>query len=73
MPAAEVVLDFLQLLMDALAGEGLSYRIAAQVENVDSEMSMLTDTGFDDVRLTDHDVILARNDVDISRSLHGNY
>ena len=72
-PAEEVVLDFLQILMDALQAEGLSYNIAAQVENIDSEMPMFTDTGIVDVRLTDYDVLLARNDVEISRPMNTNY
>lgn len=72
-PAEEVVLDFLQILMDALQAEGVSYYIASQVENIDSEMPMFTDTGIDDVRLTDSDVILARSDVEISRPMRGNY
>ena len=52
-PAEEVVLDFLQILTAALQAEGLDYRVAAQVENMDIEMPMFTDTGIDDVRLTD--------------------
>ena len=71
--AEEVVLDFLQILMDALQAEGLSYNVAAQVENIDSEMPMFTDTGIVDVRLTDYDVILARSDVEISRPVSANY
>jgi endonuclease/exonuclease/phosphatase family metal-dependent hydrolase len=62
-PAAEVVLDFLQILMDVLHAEGLDYHVAAKVENIDVEMPMFTETGIDDVRLTDYDVILARGDV----------
>lgn len=72
-PAEEVVIDYLQLLMDALAAEGLSYDIAAQVETIDTEMPMFTNTGFDDVRLTDLNVILARRDVDISRPVSAHY
>lgn len=72
-PAEEVVLDFLEILMDALQAEGLEYRVAADVENIDVEMPMFTDTGIDDVRLTDYDVILARRDVEISRPMRGNY
>ena len=66
-PAEEVVLDFLQILMDALQAEGLSYQVAAKVENIDIEMPMFTDNGIDDARLTDSDVILARSDVIVSR------
>ena len=72
-PAEEVDLDFLQILMNALQAEGLSYNIAAQIENIDSEMPMFTDTGVDDIRLTDYDVILARSDVEISRPVNANY
>ncbi|RKU14795.1 endonuclease [Candidatus Poribacteria bacterium] len=72
-PAEEVVLDFLQILMDALQAEGLNYQVAAQVENLDIEMPMFTDTGIDDVRLTDYDVILSRSDVVISRPMSTNY
>lgn len=71
--AEEVVLDFLKLLMDALTAEGLNYQVAAQVENIDIEMPMFTDTGLDDVRLTDYDVILTRNDVGISRQTNENF
>ncbi|MDE0396954.1 MAG: endonuclease/exonuclease/phosphatase family protein [Candidatus Poribacteria bacterium] len=71
--AEEVVLDFLQILMDALQAEGLSYQVAAQVANLDIEMPMFTDTGIDDVRLTDYDVILSRSDVVVSRPMSANY
>ena len=71
--AEEVVLDFLQILMDALQAEGLSYQVAAQVENLDVEMPMFTATSIDDVRLTDYDVILARSDVEISNPMTANY
>ncbi len=71
--AEEVVLDYLQILMDALQAEGLSYQVAAQVENLDIEMPMLTDTGINDVRLTDYDVLLARSDVAVSRSMTANF
>lgn len=72
-PAEEVVIDFLQVLMGALQAEGLDYQVAAQVQNIDVEMPMFTDAGIVDVRLTDFDVILARSDVAISRSVSANY
>ena len=72
-PAEEVVMDFLQILMDALQAEGLDYQIAAQIQNIDIEMPMFTDTGIVDVRLTDFDVLLARSDVSISRATSENY
>lgn len=72
-PAEEVTMDFLQILMSALQAEGLSYQVAAQVENLDIEMPIFTDTGIDDVRLTDYDVILSRSDVAVSRPMSANY
>lgn len=72
-PAEEVAMDFLQILMGALRAEGLDYQVAAQVENLDVEMPMFTDTGIVDVRLTDYDVILSRSDVTVSRPTSANY
>lgn len=72
-PAEEVVLDFLQILMGALQAEGLDYQVAAQIENIDVEMPMFSDTGIVDIRLTDFDVLLTRSDVAISRSMSANY
>ncbi len=72
-PAEEIVLDFLEILMDALHAEGLDYQIAASVENLDVEMPMFAETGVDDVRLTDRDVILARSDVPVSRPVNANF
>ena len=71
--AEDIVLDYLQILMDALQAEGLNYQVAAQVENIDVEMPMFTDTGIVDVRLTDFDVILSRGDVAVSRPMSENY
>ncbi len=75
-PAEEVVLDFLEILMSALQTEGLNYQVAAKVQNFDVEMPMSAEgsfTQYDDVRLTDFDVILARDDVTFSRPMSANY
>ncbi len=75
-PAQDVVFDYLQILVDALAARGLDYRVAGVVENFDVEVPMLVDPSvpsFDDVRLTDFDVILARGDVETSRVAAVNY
>ena len=53
--------------------EGLDYQVAAKVQNFDVEMPMGSFTEYDDVRLTDFDVILARSDVTISRPVRMNY
>lgn len=72
-PAEEVVMDFRTVLLQALKAEGLDYRIAAEVENIDVEMPMFTDVGIVDIRLTDYDVILARSDVATSDPTGVNY
>ena len=72
-PAEEVVLDFLEILMEALRAEGLNYQVAAKVQNFDIEMPMGSFVDYDDIRLTDFDVILARDDVTVSRPTTLNY
>ncbi len=71
-PAETVVLDFEAILMAELAARGLNYNIVARVENADVEVPRANAT-FDDVRLTDHDLILARADVEADPSILGNY
>jgi hypothetical protein len=68
-PAEDVVLDFLQILLDELAERGAHYRVIASVENFDGELPHFTGdpaTSFD-LRLTDRDVIIARADVPTSQ------
>lgn len=72
-PAEEVHFDFLEIMMEALQTEGLNYQVAAKVQNFDIEMPMGSFTEYDDVRLTDFDVILARSDVTVSRPVNMNY
>lgn len=59
-PATTVALDFVQILLDALAGRGLQYEVAIQAVNSDHELPSAL--GFD-VRQTDRVVILARADL----------
>lgn len=66
-------MDFRSVLHDALRAAGLDYYIVAEVENIDVEMPMFTETGIVDVRLTDYDVILARSDVAVSRPTQANF
>lgn len=61
--ANEVWLDYLELLEAALADRELDYEVAVVVDRVDTEIPMIGETGFDDLRLTDRDAILVRNDV----------
>ncbi len=72
MPAETVVLDFEAILMAELTARGLHYNVVARVENADVEVPRANAT-FDDVRLTDHDLILARADVEADPSILGNY
>ena len=63
-PAGTVAYDFLAILLDELAARGKSYAAVATVENVDAQAPGFTETGLvQDIRLTDHDVMLARTDL----------
>jgi hypothetical protein len=63
-PAETVAYDFLALLRDALAARGKSYAVVATVQNVDAQAPGVTAAGLvQDIRLTDHDVMLARTDL----------
>jgi len=67
-PATTVVLDFLQLLVDALRARGLTYVTVVTRTGLDLEAPMSTGTDsagptYDDLRFTDRDVILARGGV----------
>src|SRR5262245_8167484 len=59
-PAPTIVLDYVQLLLDALAARGLAYEIVATSVGWDVELPSAL--GFD-VRHTDREVILARADL----------
>jgi hypothetical protein len=74
--AEHVFLDQLEVLMQALQAAGLDYRVIGVVENLDVEAPMLMGTAppsFDDVRLTDFDVLLARSDVETANVAEVNY
>lgn len=75
-PAETVFLDQMDVLMTALAAAGLDYREVGSVENLDVEAPMLTSVSplsFDDIRLTDYDVLLARADVITANVAEVNY
>jgi endonuclease/exonuclease/phosphatase family metal-dependent hydrolase len=59
-PATTVELDYVQILLDALAARGLQYEVVVQSINFDAELPSAL--GFD-VRHTDREVILARTDL----------
>ena len=61
-PASVVVIDYLQVLIEALAARGAHYAVVSASTNSDVELPMLNPVtgGIDDARLTDQDAILAR-------------
>lgn len=65
-PAEDVALDFLDLLLTALADRGLDYAVVARTTTVDIEVPMTVPTGADDIRITDQEVILALPEVEIA-------
>jgi endonuclease/exonuclease/phosphatase family metal-dependent hydrolase len=72
--ATAVTYDFLQLLLDALAAEGVTYRVASRSDNSDVEFPGTTDgQTFFDVRYRDADVILARSDVSTTGAVDGQF
>jgi hypothetical protein len=74
-PAEALSLDVLPVLLGELEARGLHYREVARVRNADVELPLLTSAApsFDDVRVTDFDLILARADVDVGGVRTGNY
>lgn len=78
-PAENLVYDYLDILLNALAAKGLHYEVAVVVENADVELPMLIEISeeevpaFVDLRMVDRDVILVRGDIAFSNSIAANY
>ena len=79
-PARQVVFDYLQILVDALAARGARYALVSSANEIDVELPMFNlQTGrVDDVRLTDRDAILVRTDLPpgqlrVGNAQHGNF
>jgi endonuclease/exonuclease/phosphatase family metal-dependent hydrolase len=79
-PAQTVAYDYLQILLDELGRRGLHYHVASQVTDADMELPAVAGidpaTGaplFNDIRLTDRDVILARDNVFTANPMGANY
>ncbi|MCZ6676703.1 MAG: endonuclease/exonuclease/phosphatase family protein [Candidatus Poribacteria bacterium] len=72
--ATEVQLDFLAILLAALESRGLHYQVVDESINLDAELPAATSpTAFFDVRMTNRNVILAREGVEITNSISKNY
>jgi endonuclease/exonuclease/phosphatase family metal-dependent hydrolase len=57
-------LDYLAILLEALRRQGGHYEVVSEIQDVDVELPLVTGPGaFDDIRLIDRDVILARTDL----------
>ena len=73
--AEAVVIDFYTVLDDALKDRGLCYK-AFTIDNADVELPMTdsqSSTGFSDVRLVDHDVLLVHCDLPARKVLARNF
>ncbi len=77
--ADTVMFDYITILQAALATRDLNYHVAVTSTNADIELPMIAGVDengaplFNDVRLTDHDVILVKDGVDYSAPYAGNY
>jgi len=75
-PAEDVLMDYLDIFMATLNAYGLHYKVAAKVQNMDIELPMLTSVDpllFDDMRVTDFDVMLVREYVNVTEVVEKNY
>lgn len=67
------VLNYVDILMQALSNRGLSYDPAFVTETWDVEVPIFNGQGLDDLRLTEMLVILVRSDVDWSNATGATY
>jgi endonuclease/exonuclease/phosphatase family metal-dependent hydrolase len=75
-PASTPVYDFVALLLAALEERGLHYRQVSNTVSFDVEVPVYTGAvpiPFDDIRLTDHEVVLAAEGVDTSNPMGSKY
>jgi hypothetical protein len=75
-PAVDTLYNYLGILMRALRANGAHYKVAGVVQDTDIELPMVVSQdplAFDDVRLTDFDVILVRQDIRVSDVVAQNF
>lgn len=72
--ATDEELNFLDILIDELEERGASYSPVVISKGFDIEMPLAVSlTQLDDIRLVDHEVLLARDDVQIGNTVAGHY
>jgi endonuclease/exonuclease/phosphatase family metal-dependent hydrolase len=71
--AETVVVDFLDMIVSALDGRGLDYAVAATAETSDVELPADSPDGPTDVRITDRNVLLVRDDHETRRAATDTY
>lgn len=72
--ATEIVLDFLTTLLSEIEAQGGRYRLVGIVEDTDVEIPRLNaDFSLTDIRLTDYDAVLAREDVSVANVVAQNF
>lgn len=71
--ATAVAYDFVALLLDSLSARGASYSVASLTHVFDVQVPVLTGGAIPliDVRISDREVVLARNDVAVSNAQGG--
>ncbi len=73
-PATDVFVDQLAILLTTFAARGLHYRVAAVQEGFDAELPYIDDVdGPADLRITDRDVLLVRDDLTFENASSGNF
>jgi len=75
-PATDTLYNYLGILLRALRANGADYKVAGVIQDTDIELPMIVSQNplaFDDVRLTDFDVILVRHDIRVADVVTQNY
>lgn len=75
-PAEDILMSYLDEFMATLKAFGLSYKVAAKIQNFDVELPMLTSIDpmtFDDIRVTDFDVVLIKKHIPVTDVVEKNY
>lgn len=75
-PATDVAYDYLEILLDELEARGAAYSVATSGSSIEVELPAYdpsSPTGIRDIRYTDRDVVLVREDVEVADAWSGIY